>query len=399
MIGAGLRQARTVDCVMNNVLLRLARGSHSRREVVVRLAVIAGLLLLAAAVRAQEATNDWVFTVSSYIDSSPAIGADGTIYFGTFDGRLWAVNPQGTRKWVFRAGREIKSSPAVGDDGTIYFGCRDRKFYAVGPDGKWKWEFKTGAWVDSSPALAQDGTICFGSWDKRFYALNRDGVEVWQFRTDGPVVCSPAIGQNGTIYFGSHDRKFYALSPDGKKQWEFVTGGPIVSSPALDWDGRIYISSVDGFLYALNADGSLRWKLHTLCFREGSAVIGLNGMIFLSSSDGLWAITPEGKQKWFRGKEDMDGAPAITADGSVIFPFRGGQVVNYDHERNHRWIHYIFPCGLSAPAVGESGTIYMPSTGLQALVAIRANSPLAKTPWPKFRGNPRNTGNLNDSQR
>ena len=50
---------------------------------------------------------------------------DGTIYFGTFNGRLWAVNPNGTKKWVFRAGREIKSSPAIGADGIIYFGCRD----------------------------------------------------------------------------------------------------------------------------------------------------------------------------------------------------------------------------------------------------------------------------------
>ena len=99
-------------------------------------------------------TNEWTLAYNSLSDSSPAIAPDGTIYFGTFDGKLWAVNPDGSRKWVFKAGREIKSSPAVGADGTIYFGCRDRRFYAVRPDGKKKWEFKTGAWVDSSPAIA-----------------------------------------------------------------------------------------------------------------------------------------------------------------------------------------------------------------------------------------------------
>jgi len=347
---------------------------------------------------AQEATNEWVLMVNSPSDSSPAIGSDGTIYFGTFNGRLWAVNPNGTRKWVFRAGREIKSSPAVGADGTIYFGSRDRKFYAVDANGREKWTFKTGAWVDSSPALAQNGTVYFGSWDGSFYALEANGSKLWEFKTGKPVVSSPAIGQSGNVYFGSHDTRLYALSPEAGKLWEFKTGGPIVSSPALDWDGKIYVSSVDGFLYALNQDGTLHWKLNTLAVREGSPVIGLNSLVFLSSSDGLWAVTPDGKQKWFRGPEDMDGAALITADGSVIFPYRGGQVVNYDHERNHRWIHYLFPLGSGSPAVGESGTIYLPGMWL-GLVAIRAHSPLAKTPWPKFRGNPRNTGNLNDSPR
>jgi len=83
--------------------------------------------------------------------------------------------------------RERRSShrPAVGTDGTIYFGCRDRKFYAVRPDGKKKWEFKTGAWVDSSPAIAADGTIYFGSWDKNLYALKADGAKAWEFATGG----------------------------------------------------------------------------------------------------------------------------------------------------------------------------------------------------------------------
>jgi outer membrane protein assembly factor BamB len=365
-----------------------------------RLAFCAFALLgaLSSDAFAQEATNEWVFMVNSQSDSSPAIAPDGTIYFGTFDGRLWAVNPNGTQKWMFRAGREIKSSPAVGSDGTIYFGCRDRKLYALGADGRKKWEFKTGAWVDSSAALASDGTIYFGSWDGSFYALRQDGSKLWEFKTGKPVVSSPAIGQGGTVYFGSHDARFYALSPDGQKVWEFKTGGPIVSSPALDWEGKTYVSSVDGFLYALNQDGTLHWKLNALSVREGSPVLGLNGLIFLSSSDGLWAVTPEGMQMWFRGKEDMDGAAAVTADGSVIFPFRGGQVVNYDHERNHRWIHYIYPSGGAAPAIGNTGTIYLPGMTF-GLVAIRAQSPLAKTPWPKFRGNPRNTGNLIDSPR
>src|ERR1041384_2158538 len=85
-------------------------------------------------------TNQWsvlLRSVSDVCDSSPAIGVDGTIYFGTFLGDLHALKSDGARKWTFEAGREIKASPAVGPDGTIYFGCRNRKLFAVSANG---WE-------------------------------------------------------------------------------------------------------------------------------------------------------------------------------------------------------------------------------------------------------------------
>src|SRR5438552_15926080 len=104
-------------------------------------------------------TNEWSLAGAAHSDTSPAIAQDGTTYFGTWDGELWAVSPDGKRKWIFRAGGEIKSSPAVGSDGTIYFGSRNRKLFAMRPEGKKQWEFPTGAWVDSSPALGQDGSI------------------------------------------------------------------------------------------------------------------------------------------------------------------------------------------------------------------------------------------------
>ena len=352
-------------------------------------------------------TNEWATAIGSVSDSSPAVGHEGTIYFGTWNGKLWALDPNGTREWFFQTGVEIKSAPAVGKDGTLYFGCRDRKFYAVGPNGKKKWEFKTGGWVDSSPALAQDGTICFGSWDENVYALNPDGSKRWQFQTGGPIVSSPAIDTNGTIYFGSHDRKFYALSPTGEKKWEFATRGPIISSPALDWDGNVYLTSVDGFFYALDRDGHLRWKLHTGSASESSPVIGTDGKIYVGANKYLWAITPDGKKKWDRGVDDIDSAPAIAADATVYFIYRGGLLNGYNQDetlgdRWWKWTYYLYYNGYASPSIGTNGSIYLPgiiSDFTQCFIAVKGDAPLAKTPWPKFRGNLRNTGNLSDSVR
>ena len=69
----------------------------------------------------------------------------------------------------------MRSSPAIGDDGTVYIGSEDKKVYALdGATGTKKWEFETGKsqyGVRSSPVIGPDGTIYIGSYDKKLYAL------------------------------------------------------------------------------------------------------------------------------------------------------------------------------------------------------------------------------------
>ncbi len=56
--------------------------------------------------------QQWKFTFKNDVNftSSPAIGADGTIYIGSCDDNLYAINPvSGKQKWAFPPG--IQSSP------------------------------------------------------------------------------------------------------------------------------------------------------------------------------------------------------------------------------------------------------------------------------------------------
>ena len=386
--------ARQTDADESEEPMRLASGP---------LTSLVWLMLLVPTTRGVTYfTNEWSFPTHSSSDSAPAIAPDGTIYFGTWAGQLWAVNPDGSRKWLFPARNEIKSAPAVGPDGTIYFGSRDRRFYAVQSNGRERWEFETGAWVDSSPALATNGTIYFGSWDRNFYALSPEGKKLWQFPTLGEIVSSPAIGADGTIYFGSHDRKFYALALDGRRKWEFATGGPIVSSPALNGDQCLYFTSVDGCLNALTLDGSLRWRLRTGGITESSPVIGLDGTICLGVQGRPWVITPDGKKKWGRDSDEeypMEASPVALADGSFLFVSRYGALCRASSPDWDQWLSYLHGYGYGSPAIGPTGAIYVPDGGIAfgGFTAVRAGAALAHTPWPKFRANARNTGNLQDA--
>ena len=85
------------------------------------------------------------------------------------------VRKPATVLWEFETGGMVDSSPAIGSDGTVYVGSRDDKLYALsGKTGDKLWEFETGGMVHSSPAIGPDGTVYVGSDDKKIYAIKTD---------------------------------------------------------------------------------------------------------------------------------------------------------------------------------------------------------------------------------
>lgn len=348
----------------------------------------------------------WEIVPGSMVDSCPAIDQNGTIYLtasgnlGRDDfsgGRLLAITANGAKKWVFKTFSEIKSSPALGSDGTIYFGGRDRKFHAVGSDGREIWSFVTSNWIDSSPAIGANDVIYFGGWDHKFYALKADGTKQWEFATGGPIDSSPAIGSDGTIYFGSHDKNFYALKPDGSKQWAFATGGAIASSAALNADGLIYFTSVDGKLYALYSDGTEKWHAWTGGIGASSPVIDGDGVIYVGVNNTLCAFKADGAKNWFFGYPTIEGTPAIAADGTVYFggSDSGVGILYAFTSAGHAWSYTtVGALAASSPAIADDGTVYLGSHSYR-FCALKGKAPLAKSPWPKFRGNARQTGRAN----
>lgn len=171
-------------------------------------------------------------------------------------GRGGGSGATGQERWRFRAGSFVDSCPALGSDGTVYVGSADFYLYALNADGTLKWRFRTGGGVVSSPALGLDGTVYVGSNDRYLYALNANGTLKWRFQTGSAVFSSPALGSDGTVYVGSQDGFVYALNANGTLKWRFLAGDFVYSSPAIGSDGTVYVGSgnvglFDGFLYAI----------------------------------------------------------------------------------------------------------------------------------------------------
>ncbi len=75
--------------------------------------------------------------------------------------------------WKYSAPDKTYSSPVVAD-GTIYLGSNDKHLYAVDQKtGQMKWRYKTDGNIESTPATA-NGIVYVGSWDKTLYAIRSD---------------------------------------------------------------------------------------------------------------------------------------------------------------------------------------------------------------------------------
>jgi outer membrane protein assembly factor BamB len=281
---------------------------------------------------ARDGSLKWQHATGDIIFSSPAVAHDGTVYIGSDDDHLYAIGPKSDRpRWVFQVGScpqrvgigpeaskcDVDAGPTIGPDGVVYTGGDG--IYAINPDGTLRWRFPTNGHVASAPALLADGTVIAGSQDDVVYAIAPGGIKRWDFRTGGDVESSASIGDDGTIYIGSDDRKLYALNPDGTLRWAFNTGGDLRASPALG-NGVVYIGSFDGQLYAIRTDGTLYWT-----FRAGdrilsSALVDAKGAIlFGSQDDRLYALEPEGRLRWsVELGGDVDSSPILAADGTIF---------------------------------------------------------------------------------
>lgn len=259
----------------------------------------------------------WTFKSGGPIWSSPVV-ADGTVYFGSNDGNVYALNAKsGKTLWQYKTEGRVMGRPtiegqhlyALSDDGNLYKLER--------PSGRLIWKFDThgGAVARDLPgpksetydyqmsaAVVAGGTVYVGSADKRLYAVEAEtGRERWRFDTQGIVRSTPAV-EGGLVFFGSYDHHVYAVDAQtGALKWKLDTLQPVVSSPLVA-AGTVYIGSRSSDLFALDAaTGRVKWKFfYWSSWVESSARLH-KGTLYVGSSDHqqMFAIdAATGKRVW-----------------------------------------------------------------------------------------------------
>jgi outer membrane protein assembly factor BamB len=166
----------------------------------------------------------------------------GCIYITSMDHSVYAFNlKSGQLIWQSQdLGGSIAGKPAVGPDGTLYLGTFNKEMIALdGATGSVLNRFTTQDKVWAGPAL-DNGVLYFGDLSGNFYAVNTaDFTEVWrpfQPKADDEIVDTPLISGDN-LYLSTKTPTVYTISKAGEVVNTTTVGGQFLySTPVIAGD-------------------------------------------------------------------------------------------------------------------------------------------------------------------
>ena len=223
-------------------------------------------------------------------------------------------------KWVFETGADVSSQPIV-VGGVVYFGSWDGKEYALDANtGKKIWEFEAGQPSRSGAAYA-DGVLYFADVAGRLFALDaKTGVQIWKTKTDPhpmTVATSAPIYYNGRIYIGISSREEVIMA--GNPTYECCT--------------------FRGGVAAFDAKtGQQAWRFYTVTEEpkeQGKDKAGRK--IFGPSGVGVWstvAIDPEQKRIYLSTGDDYTKPESMMSDAIIALDLDTGKML-WSYQATH----------------------------------------------------------------
>ena len=334
--------------------------------------------------------KEWVFDGLGRVLGAPAITPDGTSYYGTESGHVYAVYPNGSLKWTFDTGNIIQASIVVDiDNGSVYVpqvgtnqinGILDGRLTILDLDGNVKTTRVGGRGAHfTSPVIDPQGN---------FYAISRTvtrttltaylGENGWSFWTK---ILSPTpdlrtrmvVSATGEIYVTDNFGKVTAIdSETGDTIWMTQLAGDLSQiSPALANDSKIYVANTDGVLFQIDREGNIEWLIQYVdapqsLMTYSSPIIAPDGTIYIgavsSTSTRLLAVDSNGNIIWTY--DEVTGfvtTPSLAVDGTIYVADSTGVLHAINKDGSAQWINTEFSTGtLASPNVAIDGSIYLP---------------------------------------
>ena len=150
---------------------------------------------------------DWQIALGDTAPTSIALDDQGYIYLGTGTGRLLKISlPVGQQAfilWSLQTGKQIIGSPVIDAGGSVYVGSKDSKLYAVDRQtGIVKWTLLTQAAIQSTPAISPSGVIFFGNDAGDVFAVDSLRRVQWIDNVGSPI-SAPLLYSNSIVFSGT----------------------------------------------------------------------------------------------------------------------------------------------------------------------------------------------------
>jgi len=329
---------------------------------------------------------------------------------------------------------DIQSSTAIGPDGTIYatnypgwlVALKDSPNSLTALDLAWRFRPPNGSPFHCTPVVGRDGSTVYCSFTEgtgaavkaTLYGLRPpssglDAQVAWQTDlTPGDVPAAPVgltatQAPDGTLYIVNGAGVLFAIDPSGGQiKWTAQIGNgqqaqfgqTVKVTPAVASDATVYVAALTGSLYAVSpptgsgSQGSIKWNFDfgehlgptplvtapvTAPPNRGqdgigsgaSASIGQDGTIFIGANNSnFYAINPNGQQKWmYEAERELAGiwtTAALSADGSTLYfgANKGGIYALNTQTGALKWQFNIVGSVFGSPALDATGTLFTGST-------------------------------------
>ena len=293
----------------------------------------------------------------------PPIIHQGTLLYGTYDGRVLALDPAtGSERWTWQGTGPIGHLVA-GDGACSSAGRRARCGPSTSPTGEERWSLDKEIRTDGARTTLVDGVLYAPDADGNVYGIDPANGEIaWSW--DGPVPITSVTVVDGAGYFGGNDGRVFSVSvADGTERWRPVQLlSAMVSSMGVA-DGWLYVSSLQGVgppsgeLYAIDgATGRVEWRFRGPSGRQIGPASVSDGMAYAASeADGLYAFDARtGAQLWHVDGPRWFSVPAIV--GSALYlSSPEGLVTAFDRADGHRLWEVMVGSGIPMPMAISGG--------------------------------------------
>lgn len=181
-------------------------------------------------------------------------------------------NPQAQILLGNKTINDIFGAPVIGSDGTLYLRAiinRTSGLYAFTPDGTPKWSYEPPYAGLMPPALLESAQTVYTSSNLEILAVNTENGSLKWRKSFAYIYDDLVVDDDEILYFkavrhlpdDSYRTYLFGLDENGEEvlSYDIGEGGPEPSCPTIDKEGTIYFGYNDT-LFAINPNGTEKWQ-------------------------------------------------------------------------------------------------------------------------------------------